>query len=606
MEAQTLRTILALSQQNAPGSKTCSDYEKCFSGLAKELKESGELPESEASALLGGICSMMFDSARSGNPWGPRWTDFRAGTRSIEADDLEKDRLDALGEVVGEIEDPELKARIADILWTRSQGYQFGQTAIAAYCDEANRQANHLQERISRFERATNIARSLGRVKPLHISTFERLDRLFDELAANPANAPSLPHLLDIIFDHKLGNAKKYIAHCEASAGHVSAQKGWLSAARFWDLASSFYHRQGQEDEARRCRQAAAKEMIARGRDPDGRKRYGASYSAGWILRGLTALKNCGGDRIEIEALNSELAELQKEAKEDLHTIGSDPRKSVPDYEDEHSKQVEAVKSHLSGKALQDAIALFCNITHPTEVENLKSTIKEGGAGLITQMIGMVATDREGKETDRAEGMGWDGDVSDSDLLKRLYEHARTITWPMACEWFIEPGRRTIATEHRPRIKDLVFLVSNNPFVPPGHEGIYLRGIHAGFEGDFLLATHFLVPQLESSLRRYLKQCGVVTWVLKDGLQKELDLGGLLSMPQTRQILGDDLLFDLRGVLTEKFGENLRHDMAHGNMPEAAFFHGAGPLYFWWLFLRMVWIAYDTRTSANPDISPGQ
>ena len=605
MNAQTLRTILALSYEKAPGNKTCSEYEKCFNGLAKEHKESSRLPEAEAADLLGSICSMMFDNSRTGNPWGPMWTDYRAGRRSMEADDLEKEQLDALGEVVPEIENPELRARIADILWTRSQGYQFGQMAIAAYIDGENRPeaANHVMERIWRLGRAMNIARSLGRAKPLHISTFERLDRLVDELAADPANAPCLPHLLDIIFDHQLGDSVKYITFCETAAGRASLQKDWDLSARFWELASSWHHRQGQEEEARRCRQAAAKELITRGRDPDGRKRYGAAYSAGWIVRGLTALRNYGGDKAEVKALNSELAEVQKAAQKDLHTISFDPRESVESYEDEHAEHVERLRTHLSGGTLQDVIVQFSDIIQPTNVSDLESTIKEGGTGFITQMIGMVATDDEGKETDRADGIGWNGEVPESDLRKRLYEHARTITWPLACEWFIEPGRRIIAAEHTPRIKDLVFLVSNNPVIEPGHEGIILRGIHAGFYGDFLLATHLLVPQLERSIRRYLKQCGVDTWIWKDGLQKEVDLGGLLAMPQAKEIFGTDLVFDLRGILTEKFGENLRNDMAHGNMSEPEFFHRAGSLYIWWLFLRMIWIAYDAGTSKNSNVS---
>lgn len=561
-----------------------------------------------AAALLGGICSMMFNDARTGNPWGPVLTDYKARRRSLEADDLEKEHLDALGELVPEIDDPELRARIADVLWTRGHGYQFGQMAIAAYSEDENRleASNHVSERISRLGRAVNIARRLGRTKPLHVSAFDRLVCLMDELTDDPENAPLLPHLLDIIFDHQLGDPEKFLTICVTAAGQASLRKEWDLAARFWELASSWHHRQGQEDEARRCRQAAAWETIARGRDPDGRKRYGAGYSAGWILRGLTALKSSGGDRAEIEALSSELAKLQGEAQADIHTFGINPTDSMGEYDDEHSKHVERLESHLSGKMLQDAILLYCNITNPTDVGDLKATIMEGGAGLITQMIGMVATDSEGKETDRAEGIGWNGEVAESDLLKRLYEHARTISWPLACDWFLDPGRRIIAKEHAPRIKDLVFLVSNNPFVPPGHEGIFLRGIHAGFEGDFLLATHLLVPQFERSLRRYLKQCGVVTWILKDGLQKELDLGGLLALPRTTELLGEDLVFDLRGILTEKFGENLRNEMAHGNMPEAAFFRSVGPLYFWWLLLRMVWIGYEAGMAENPEVNPNQ
>lgn len=479
MNAETLRTILARSQENEPVFKTCLEHEKCFSRLAGEYRENGNLPEAQAADLFAGICSMMFSNSRTGNPWGPFFRNYTEGLRSIEADDLEKDQLDALGNLVPEIDDPELRARISDVLWTRGQGYQFGQMAIAAYSENANRpeSANHPQERISRLERAANIARRLGGRKPLHVSTFERLDRLVDELAADPENAPVLHHLFDVIFDHQLGDVVRYITICESTAGQSSLQKDWNLAARFWELASSWHHRQGQEEDARRCRQAAAKELIARGRDAEGRKRYGDSNSAGWILRGLTALKNCGGDRAEIEALNAELAELQKKARKDLHTIKLDPITSMEGYEAGHSEHVEMLKAQLSGKSLQDAIVLYCSITQPTDVENLKSTIREGGSGLITQMIGMVATDNEGKETDRAEGIGWNGEVAEADLLKRLYEHARTIAWPMTCEWFLDSGRRIIAREHAPRIKDLVFLVSNNPFIPPGMKG--------SFSGDF-------------------------------------------------------------------------------------------------------------------------
>lgn len=605
MNAQTLRAILGLSFEKALGNKTCSDYENYFFGLTKEFRDGNNAPGTEAASLLGGICSMMFSNSRPGNPWGPMWTDYKAGKRSLEADDLEKEQLDALGEVLPEITDPELKARIADILWTRGQGYQFGQMAIAAYINGENRPeaANHVMERIWRLGRAINIARSLGRAKPLHVSTFERLDQLVDELAVDPANAPCLPHLLDIIFDHQLGDPVKYITFCEAAAGHASLQKDWDLSARFWQLASSWHHRQGQEEEARRCRQAAAKELIARGKDPEDRRRYGDGYSAGWILRGLTALKSCGGKAAEIEALSSELAELQRKTRDDLQMIGLNPRDAINGYDDNLAEHVETLKKRIAGKTLQDAIVLYCFTTEPTNVGDLKSSIRENGADLIHQMFGMVASDNEGKDTDRADGIGWNGEVAEADLLKRIYEHARTVTWPLACDWFIEPGRRIIATEYAPRIKDLVFLVSNNPFIEPGHEGIVLRGIHAGIYGDFLLATHLLVPQLERSIRRYLKQCGVVTWILKDGLQKEVDLGGLLAMPQTKEIFGNDLLFDLRGILTEKFGENLRNDMAHGNMSEPEFFHRSGSLYIWWLFLRMIWIAYDAGTSRNSNVS---
>jgi hypothetical protein len=52
-----------------------------------------------------------------------------------------------------------------------------------------------------------------------------------------------------------------------------------------------------------------------------------------------------------------------------------------------------------------------------------------------------------------------------------------------------------------------------------------------------------------------------------------------------RKLLGEDLVFDLQGLLVERFGVNLRNRMAHGLMGHDEF---AFPtvLYLWWLVLR--------------------
>ena len=69
-------------------------------------------------------------------------------------------------------------------------------------------------------------------------------------------------------------------------------------------------------------------------------------------------------------------------------------------------------------------------------------------------------------------------------------------------------------------------------------------------------------------------------------MQEERDLGALLYQPKLEELLGEDLLFDLQGLLVEKFGVNLRNRMAHGLMGDDEF---ASPtvLYLWWIVLRI-------------------
>ena len=55
--------------------------------------------------------------------------------------------------------------------------------------------------------------------------------------------------------------------------------------------------------------------------------------------------------------------------------------------------------------------------------------------------------------------------------------------------------------QHQPSLNDLEYLVRHNPFIPPGHEGVFLQGLYYGLAGDFMIAGHLLASQIENSIR---------------------------------------------------------------------------------------------------------
>jgi hypothetical protein len=69
-------------------------------------------------------------------------------------------------------------------------------------------------------------------------------------------------------------------------------------------------------------------------------------------------------------------------------------------------------------------------------------------------------------------------------------------------------------------------------------------------------------------------------------------------MEELGQILDPNTLFDLRGILIERFGHNMRNESAHGLMPEAAFFQPAA-VYLWWLVLRLCWYGFAAQLRAS-------
>ena len=143
--------------------------------------------------------------------------------------------------------------------------------------------------------------------------------------------------------------------------------------------------------------------------------------------------------------------------------------------------------------------------------------------------------------------------------------------------------------EHSLTLADLVDLVVNNPFIPPGHEELFARGFLAGLRWDFAESLSILVPQLENSLRHVLGQMGhEVTKRDKHGLQNFIQMGTMLSerRSELEEIFGKDILQELRVLFLEHNGADLRNQIAHGLMRQDQFFHHAS-IYAWWFIFHL-------------------
>ncbi|MGE0403394.1 MAG: hypothetical protein AB7T06_42195 [Kofleriaceae bacterium] len=74
------------------------------------------------------------------------------------------------------------------------------------------------------------------------------------------------------------------------------------------------------------------------------------------------------------------------------------------------------------------------------------------------------------------------------------------------------------------------------------------------------MALYMLLPQVEHGIRCFLDDRGALAWKIdEDGIQQDRELGGLLSLPEARAGVREDLLFELRGLLVHKHGSNLRN-----------------------------------------------
>jgi hypothetical protein len=569
---------------------TCSNFAAIFWLLYSERKAAGDPSGSEAALLLGKVCHFYFRPDWPGNPWGPM--EYGGRTRSVAAEDLSDEELDVLAAFAAEIKQPELRARVADVLWECKRGHIFARMAIEAYRALAIEKEDLVSwvDFLGDLERAVDLAARIGCRKELHTEILDEIQKLAEKCRSSRESGLLSGRLMQILLRHRYGDNVLNAAMCEELGAVFTSLKKWNFADAYWEWASSWHRMNKADGEAERCQRALGESMISRGQDEAARVRLGCSYSAGWLARGIEILRRSSADRKRIEDLHKELLEKQAQAMSEFHTF---ERPGMELYEKAHKESRDWIRAHLTGLSLEEAISRFVAAMRPTDTATLRSSLVSGSGGSFRFAVDVATVDAEGKTAGSVEGRSLVEGPTEEQIRAAMFEQARTSDWPLACEFVIEPGRSLICEEHRLRLCDLAFLVHANAFVPPGHEYIYLRGIHAGFCGDFLAASHLLIPQLEQSIRLMLRSRGVITSTLEGNVQMERDLGWLLTHETAVEAFGDDLLFDLRGILIEKFGENLRNNMCHGLMSAEAFDANSGSWYCWWLTLRLLWLGVE-------------
>jgi len=121
-------------------------------------------------------------------------------------------------------------------------------------------------------------------------------------------------------------------------------------------------------------------------------------------------------------------------------------------------------------------------------------------------------------------------------------------------------------------------------FIPKDRIEIYARGIHEGFENNFIVSAHILMPQIENSIRYIAEQNGISTTKTAEELQHENTLGGCLE--KIKEITDQDLFSELKDFLIDTGSINFRNELSHGLMNSFPLHHYGQ--YLWWLTLKMI------------------
>ncbi|MBV6498780.1 MAG: hypothetical protein CJBNEKGG_01008 [Prosthecobacter sp.] len=563
-----------------------------FGDLAKEKKHHRALTEERACRLLVAACSFLPNFEFKGNPFGPWWHNLAGpGTRSLMAEDLCDEDINALEGIVTSLQNLELRARIADVVWEcRKRSHLIGRDAIQSYiqiADAIGHKGVSYLSYIQCIERAAQISGKLGLKSTEHSELIASIHARLVALSHDVGSARVCGHLIRILLQHTLAYSDPQARIAKSFAKHLEGEGLYDLAEDFWKLAERIHRLAQQKDDAWQCQLRAAECLVAiadkQSENPD----LGAS---GWMLRAVEALRKAKAPPERIAYAHKRLLELQQQT---LKTFKSIPLDIIQrsDFQEQFERCTNEVRAKVSELTFRDSLIFLATQILPTNwQEHREATLEHLKSNVWAGIVNTVQLDHSGKISESMAPKLF-GELDEEFIKQKMLEGARQTTWPVIVNLWIDPVRQTIVNLHGARYHDLAFLVTNNPFVREGREGLYLRGIQAGFYGDWAVATHLLAPQIEDSIRRVLQLRGKVTSTLDSGIQQERDINQLLWADGIVEAFGPDILFDLRGILIERFGYNLRNDMAHGLLNEGDFYD-VSSVYLWWLSIMLCWRGY--------------
>lgn len=546
---------------------------------AEDSKDEGAV---RALRVLSLLCTFHLTLDVPNTPYISRIND--TARRSCLPSDFRGEQNEILAKVAGEIGHPALRARVSDVVWLNSRKqWQAGVDAITAYCEVVENRVSgefgsELQGRVAFIGDAVDyIHRALEIAAGLKKSDTLRLRETFVLLYKH---AQAKRHFVHFVKLARLGKRYELLTweaiakDAERLVSPVTSDVHPIATHPVWKLASDAYELTGDDEAKARCLDRVVDETL--------RNREYVSLSARphHTRVAIEELRQGGGSRERIRALQKELRELQEEAVDQAAQF------SFPlDLSTEQQGTVQI----FGELTLPDLLFRFGQVRFAMKLTDLRAeaekTLQNRG---VMATFGKSYIDAEGKVIVETPPLA-QGEVPSDVHLKEQYSVILGMHRFVIVQACIEPARSTTLTRFALEERHFKSIVEMSPFVPAGHRHQFCLGFARFWQGDFPSALHILVPQLENSLRYVLLNVDEETSKLTRELtQEDRSLSGLLQSmrPAIDRIFGEDLANDIEMLFTHKPGPALRHELAHGQLADGECY-GPDAIYACWLIYHL-------------------
>jgi hypothetical protein len=563
-------------------SELSNEEQLCLVEISSNLNKASNCeiePELKKSLLLlANICSPILNLESRNDPFQP----FRTwgNKRSFLPIDLIDEEILYLSSIVDEDLPPILKARIADILWTYSKpkNKKHSEIAIENYIsmdvfdDFFEPDVYVFWERAVMLAKQTKNSSLIGKTK----------SKLLDEID-HPSTSWDF-HLLKIIEIFDNTDLDKGLNH-ELAEKLLEKQKEFNHeqqfhiAEQYLELAAKLFKKSGNAEDSYKSLALLSQATENHGDYRKNESAMVANIFYKLALQRYTEIPNSYRSTLQID---QKLDTVQEKITQSGLLI-TDELKLISTGKMNISELQEHSVNHVKDKQTAFESLLYFSGVSSCNFENIwKSTENNINNSPISSLLGKTSVSSDGRQISSIPPLN--SNNRDEVILKNAIKNFG-IHMHLVVEGCILPALEQIQQEHLFPKEFLIQLCKFSSIVPEKREILVANALYQGFEGDFRSAIHLLAPQVENMIRQLLKRNRLVTTHTENSIEEEKGLSSLVS--RARNILGDDLWFELQAVFTDSLSANLRNEVGHGLLDDDTS-NSLYSVYAWWMILRLV------------------
>ena len=484
------------------------------------------------------------------------------------------------------------KGQVAHLAWLAggSNGITLALTAIDCYSASiADPTPDEVKEG-PRWKQAIVLSKGFGSGAGNRLAEIE--DALVNRILASfPDNTTGIHWLSKLLLMHDLGHAHagEIAEHFCIWASHLGLDDDNIGAGDHYESAQHWFRRASDLEGEAHALLAQAISYEKEGDNPTGSGPLGL-LQAGWYEDAINILtrNNLSRTLRQSSGMDAQVALLRIKHTE-ARKRGMDNIVPITGPETDVSELVLAARAALEGKSGVDALHALAELQPPPLAQEMQGASSQGNRTGITSIVPVRYLAPDGRPLGTVQALDPNG-TPEALLASSELHDVYQVHFGLVAAAKLQPALHSILDDGGLSESDCIIVAKSSTEVPDDRAVQFGKGIWAGLRGDFVVALHLLVPQIENIVRVKLEADGVQTTSFpKPDVERYKSIEALLAEPEATNTFGEDQLQELLALLTNPNGDGVRNQVAHGLIDDDEILRNeAIYVYVWWFALRMM------------------